>query len=67
MNVLTYGNFLTILINFLILAWVVFLLVKFMNRLRKQEGLVEETPTTPADIELLREIRDELKKRPPQV
>ena len=66
-NVLTYGNFLTILINFLILAWVVFLLVKFMNRLRKQEGPVEETPTTPADIELLREIRDELKKRPPQV
>ena len=42
-----------------------FLLVKLMNRLRKQEGPVEETPTTPADIELLREIRDELKKRPP--
>ena len=64
-NVLTYGNFLTILLNFLILAWVVFLLVKVMNRLRKQEGPAEETPTTPADIELLREIRDELKKRPP--
>ncbi|MCG2609469.1 large conductance mechanosensitive channel protein MscL [Acinetobacter sp. SM34] len=64
-NVLAYGNFLTILINFLLLAWVVFWLVKFMNRLRKQEGPVEETPTTPADIELLREIRDELKKRPP--
>jgi large conductance mechanosensitive channel len=64
-NVLTYGNFLTILLNFLILAWVVFLLVKVMNRLRKEEGPVEETPTTPADIELLREIRDELKKRPP--
>lgn len=63
MNVLTYGNFLTIFLNFLILAWVVFLLVKVMNRLRKQEGAVEETVTTPADIELLREIRDELKKR----
>ncbi|WP_407305739.1 large conductance mechanosensitive channel protein MscL [Acinetobacter sp.] len=64
-NVLTYGNFLTVFLNFLILAWVVFLLVKLMNRLRKQEGPVEETETTPADIELLREIRDELKKRPP--
>ncbi|KCZ27676.1 large conductance mechanosensitive channel protein, partial [Acinetobacter baumannii 25977_9] len=34
-NVLTYGNFLTILINFLILAWVVFLMVKLLNRLRR--------------------------------
>ncbi len=61
-NVLTYGNFLTILLNFLILAWVVFLLVKVMNRMRKQE---EPAPAaTPEDIELLREIRDELKRRP---
>lgn len=60
-NVLTYGNFITIFLNFLILAWVVFLLVKFLNRIRKP---VEATPTaTPEDIELLREIRDELKKR----
>ena len=35
-NVLTYGNFLTIFINFLILAWVVFLMVKVMNRMRKK-------------------------------
>ena len=61
-NVLTYGNFLTIFLNFLILAWVVFLLVKVMNRMRKQE---EPAPAaTPEDIELLREIRDELKRRP---
>lgn len=60
-NVLTYGNFITIFLNFLILAWVVFLLVKFLNRIRKP---VEEAPAaTPEDIELLREIRDELKKR----
>ena len=63
-NVLTYGNFLTILLNFLILAWVVFLLVKVMNRLRKQEAPVEAPAATPEDIELLREIRDELKRRP---
>lgn len=61
-NVLTYGNFITIVLNFLILMWVVFLLVKFLNKIRKP---VEEAPAaTPEDIELLREIRDELKKRP---
>ncbi|MBP6352424.1 MAG: large conductance mechanosensitive channel protein MscL [Acinetobacter sp.] len=59
-NVLTYGNFLTILINFLILAWVVFMMVKVMNRMRKQEEAAPEA--TPEDIELLREIRDSLKK-----
>lgn len=61
-NVLTYGSFLTVLLNFLILAWVVFLLVKVLNRIRKTE---EPAPAaTPEDIELLREIRDELKRRP---
>ncbi|HAK15677.1 large conductance mechanosensitive channel protein MscL [Acinetobacter sp. SK-43] len=60
-NVLTYGNFLTIFINFIILAWVVFLMVKVMNRMRKQK---EAAPApTPEDIQLLREIRDELKKQ----
>lgn len=63
-NVLTYGNFLTILINFIILAWVVFLMVKMINRMRrKQEEAAPEPTATPEDIELLREIRDELKKR----
>ena len=63
-NVLQYGSFLTVFINFLILAWVVFLLVKVMNRIRKQEVPVEAPAATPEDIELLREIRDELKRRP---
>lgn len=63
-NVLTYGNFLTILINFIILAWVVFLMVKMINRMRrKQEEAAPAPVATPEDIELLREIRDELKKR----
>ncbi|MDV2438654.1 large conductance mechanosensitive channel protein MscL [Acinetobacter gerneri] len=61
-NVLTYGNFITIFLNFLILAWVVFLMVKMINRVRNP---AEAAPAaTPEDIELLREIRDELKRRP---
>lgn len=63
-NVLTYGNFLTIFINFIILAWVVFLMVKVMNRMRKQKEAAPAAPaSTPEDIQLLREIRDELKKQ----
>lgn len=61
-NVLTYGNFITIVLNFLILMWVVFLLVKFLNKIRKPAG--KAPAATPEDIALLREIRDELKKRP---
>lgn len=60
-NVLTYGNFLTILLNFLILMWVVFMLVKLLNRIRKPEPVVEVV--TPEDTALLREIRDELRRR----
>jgi len=49
-NVLTYGNFLTILINFIILAWVVFLMVKMINRMRrKQEEVAPEPAATPED------------------
>lgn len=63
-NVLTYGNFLTILINFIILAWVVFLMVKMINRMRrKQEEAAPEPAPTPEDIQLLREIRDELRHK----
>ena len=63
-NVLTYGNFLTILINFIILAWVVFLMVKMLNRMRRTKEEVPAAPApTPEDIQLLREIRDELKKK----
>ena len=64
LNVFAYGNFITVLINFLLLAWVVFWLVKLMNKIRrKQEEEAPAPSATPEDIELLREIRDELKKR----
>ena len=62
--VLAYGNFITIFINFILLAWVVFLLVKLMNRLRREKPVAEPEAVTPEDIALLREIRDELKRRP---
>ena len=63
--VFAYGSFLTILLNFVILAFIIFLMVKQMNRLRKTEEAapVEPAPeVTPEDIVLLREIRDALKK-----
>ena len=58
--VLAYGNFITILINFIILAFVIFQMVKMVNRMKKT---VPAAPAaTPDDIVLLREIRDALKK-----
>ena len=59
--VFAYGNFLTILLNFLILAFIVFILVKQINRLKK-EAPPAPPAATPEDIMLLREIRDNLKK-----
>ncbi len=68
-NVLSYGNFLTILINFLLLAWVVFIMVKLINRLRRLHEVEPEKTSEPApepeDIKLLREIRDQLKANNP--
>jgi large conductance mechanosensitive channel len=58
--VFAYGNFLTILLNFIILAFIVFILVKQINRLKKEEPVAPAAP--PEDIVLLREIRDSLKK-----
>lgn len=58
---LAYGNFLTIVINFAILAFVIFMLVKQMNRLKKAEAAAVPAPI-PEDVVLLREIRDALKK-----
>jgi large conductance mechanosensitive channel len=59
--VLAYGSFITILINFIILAFIIFVIVKQMNRLKR-----EAPPPAPAapseDVLLLREIRDSLKK-----
>ena len=60
--VLAYGNFLTILINFLILAFIVFMLVKQLNRMKK-EAPPAAPAVTPEDVILLREIRDSLKKQ----
>lgn len=58
--VLAYGNFITIIINFLILAFIIFQMVRMINRLKKEEAA---TPApTPEDVVLLREIRDSLKK-----
>jgi large conductance mechanosensitive channel len=59
--VFAYGNFITILINFLILAFVIFLMVKQMNKLKKQAP--PAPPATPEDVILLREIRDALKAK----
>ena len=62
-NVFAYRNFLTILINFLILAFVIFQMIKFMNRMKKAEPAAAPAPSpTPEDVVLLREIRDSLKK-----
>ena len=58
--VLGWGQFLTVLINFLILAFVIFLLVRYANRLIRRP---EDAPAPPSEIDLLTEIRDELKKR----
>ncbi|CAB3772963.1 large conductance mechanosensitive channel protein MscL [Paraburkholderia humisilvae] len=61
--VLGYGSFATVVLNFLILAFIVFLLVKFINKLREleQTGTPAEPPAPPEDVLLLREIRDTLK------
>ena len=59
--VFAYGNFLTILINFIILAFIVFMLVKQLNRLKK-EAPPAVPAATPEDVVLLREIRDSLMK-----
>ena len=59
-----YGAFINTLLQFLIVAFVVFLLVKAINRLRRQQAASPETPAAPTPTEaLLTEIRDELKAR----
>ena len=62
--VLAYGNFITVAVNFLILAFVIFLMVKQINRMKRAEAApVAQAPaSTPEDILLLREIRDQLKR-----
>lgn len=61
--VFAWGNFLTITLNFAILAFIVFLMVKQINRLKKETPApAAADPVTPEDILLLREIRDVLRK-----
>lgn len=59
--VLAYGNFFTILLNFIILAFIIFQMVRILNKLKKDEPAAPAA--TPEEIELLREIRDSLKNK----
>ena len=55
-----YGNFITVAINFIILAFIIFMMVKQINRLKKDT--LQAAPPTPEEVVLLREIRDSLKR-----
>jgi large conductance mechanosensitive channel len=59
---IAYGNFITLVINFLIVAWILFMVVKGMNTLKRRNEVAPKPAETPEDVLLLREIRDELKK-----
>lgn len=58
----TYGNFIMAIINFLIIAFVVFMLVKAVNKTKKAEEPAPEAPKGPTEMDVLMEIRDALKK-----
>ena len=61
--VFAYGSFITVAINFVILAFIIFMMVKQMNGMRRQEAPAEQAPAvTSEDVVLLREIRDSLRK-----
>ena len=61
--VFAYGNFITVAVNFAILAFIIFLMIKQINRLKKETPAAPATPVvTPEDVVLLREIRDSLRK-----
>jgi large conductance mechanosensitive channel len=64
--VLAYGNFITVAVNFVLLAFVVFLMVKQVNRLRRHPAHAPApSPAPPEDVLLLREIRDSLRRPQP--
>ena len=61
--VFAYGNFITVAVNFIILAFIIFLMVKQINRLKREAPAEAPAPeVTPEDVVLLREIRDSLKR-----
>jgi large conductance mechanosensitive channel len=61
--VFAYGNFITVAVNFAILAFIIFLMIKQVNRLKKDAPAAPEAaPVIPEDVLLLRQIRDSLKK-----
>jgi len=59
---LEYGTFLTNVIDFIIVAFVMFMVVKGVNKMKKKEEPAPEAPAGPSEIDLLMEIRDALKK-----
>jgi large conductance mechanosensitive channel len=61
--VLAYGNFITVAVNFIILAFIIFMMVRQINKLKREAPPAPAAaPVTPEDVVLLREIRDSLKK-----
>jgi large conductance mechanosensitive channel len=60
--VFAWGNFLTVLLNFIILAFIIFMLIKAMNTLKRKEEVIVPTPPPSVTDQLLVEIRDLLKK-----
>ena len=61
--VFAYGNFITVAVNFVILAFIIFLMIKQINRLKREAPAAPEVPAvTPEEVLLLREIRDQLRR-----
>jgi large conductance mechanosensitive channel len=60
--VLAWGNFLTLTLNFVIIAFVLFTVIRFMNRLKRSDEAASAPPKLSREVELLTEIRDLLKK-----
>lgn len=59
--IFAYGNFITVAVNFVILALIIFLMIRQINRMKKAEPAAP-APATPEDVLLLRQIRDSLQK-----